>query len=286
METTSLDDVLNGNAQPTPAPAPAASTPAPAPAERTEPSGEIAQTTGDTPATPAGEQDDPTDKRAKGLIAAATAEREKRQAAERRVQELMEQLQGKQQPTATPAPSAPAQDASDPKPTRADFASEDEWLDARDEWRDRQKDRETQQQAKQKAEADFQAKTVDALTQAAQMPGFDMDLFKSTPISPVTAEAIVDSDVAGKLIHHLVTNPEDARRIAALSPARQIKEIARIEDRLSQSAGDDGDEDDDAPNKRATPREFPKSLTQERDARGQFKKPGFDGPTPLNAILK
>lgn len=274
MEPTPLENVLSGAA-----PAPEMSTPAPAP-EAPEPQDEQ-HPTGETSAPPADKQDAPIDRRAKGLEAGIAAERDKRQAAERRVQELMQQLQAQQQPAA-PAPQAAPQRTDDPKPTRADFQSEDEWLDARDEWRDRQREREAEQQKAAQAQAEFQQRTVSALTQAAQLPGFDMDLFRSTPISTVLADAIVDSDVAGKLIHHLVTNPEEARRIHALSPARQIKEIARIEDRLSQPpAADDGD--DDAP---TSARRFPETLTQARDARGQFKKPGFDGPTPLNSILK
>lgn len=287
MEPTPLENVLSGS--PVAAPATVTSTPAPAP-EAPEPQGNDETTTGEHTAAPPADkkQDVPPEKRAKGLEAGIAAERDKRQAAERRVQELMQQLAAQQQPApqpAAPAPQAqPQRTDDDPKPVRADFQSEDEWLDARDEWRDRQREREAKQQEAAKAQAEFQQKTVSALTQAAQLPGFDMELFKSTPISPITADAIVDSDIAGKLIHHLVTNPDEARRIHALPPARQIKEIARIEDRLSQPPAGDDEGDDDPPQR--TPRKFPETLTQARDARGQFKKPGFDGPTPLNAILK
>jgi hypothetical protein len=280
MEPTSLESVLNGTAAPSPAPE--TSTPAPAP-EATGPQDEPQSTGEHTAAPPADKkQDVPPEKRAKGLEAGIAAERDKRQAAERQLRELEQRLQAMQTPAPAAAPQpAPQPSTANPKPVRADFASEDDWLDARDAWRDREKEHTAKQQEQERAAREFKQKTQDALVQAAQLPGFDMDAFARTPIPEAVADAVMDSDVAGKLIHHLVTHPDEARRIAALNPARQIKEIARIEDRLSQPAGDD--EDDDAPQAR---RKFPETLTQARDVRGQFKKTGFDGPTPLNAILK
>jgi hypothetical protein len=52
------------------------------------------------------------------------------------------------------------------------------------------------------------------------------------PITPVMAEAIADSDIGPDVAYYLGKNPAEAARIAALSPAKQAREIGRLEARV------------------------------------------------------
>jgi hypothetical protein len=271
MESSSLDAVLSGQVeQPQVTETPQAQEVVQETVEQ-----QPQETTGEQTGTPPeAKQDDPIEKHRKGLEAAAAAERKRRQEAEQRAQALEQELRSLRQPQQT---QQPPQETGDPKPKREQFASEDEWLDARDEWRDRQRAREWQQAEKEREELARREKTESALVEASKLPGFDFQAFQRLPVSNEMADAILDSDVAPQLVHFLTANPQEARRIYELPKPRQIKELARIEDRLS------------APPK-AEPKpeqtRLPETLTQARDARGRFDSKAYDGPTPLNAILK
>jgi len=78
-----------------------------------------------------------------------------------------------------------------------------------------------------KREADFTKTTADY---EAKVTPFldDLDHF-----SKGTREAIVESDLGPALLYHLASNPEEAERIADLSPARQIAELGKLEERLT-----------------------------------------------------
>lgn len=49
----------------------------------------------------------------------------------------------------------------------------------------------------------------------------------------ITLDAIKDSDLTGDIYHHLMANPDEARELAKMPPAKAIKEIGRMEERLS-----------------------------------------------------
>ena len=75
-----------------------------------------------------------------------------------------------------------------------------------------------------KAHADF-----DQVLQAA----------KGTPADhppQFVLDHINESDVAGELSYYLLKNPEDAQRIAKLSPIRGIAELGKLEERLTKPA--------------------------------------------------
>jgi hypothetical protein len=54
----------------------------------------------------------------------------------------------------------------------------------------------------------------------------------STPVSEGMADAIMESDEAGALMYYLGNNPDVARKLYQLSPAKAGREIQKIEDRL------------------------------------------------------
>lgn len=55
-------------------------------------------------------------------------------------------------------------------------------------------------------------------------------------ISREMGQAIVESDYGADIAYYLAQHPEDAKRIASLSPIRQIVEIGKLEDRVSKPA--------------------------------------------------
>lgn len=57
---------------------------------------------------------------------------------------------------------------------------------------------------------------------------------KSAPGFHALDAALSESDIAPALKYHLGKNPDELRRLAAMSPIKAVKELARIEDRLSQ----------------------------------------------------
>jgi len=67
---------------------------------------------------------------------------------------------------------------------------------------------------------------------AEKMQGFDAEAFEEI-LTPSIASAILDSDVATKLMVYFSDNQEDAIRIGTLSPARQAAEIGKLEVKLS-----------------------------------------------------
>lgn len=66
---------------------------------------------------------------------------------------------------------------------------------------------------------------------------FDRDDFlENVRVTPLMAEAILESDLGDKVVKHLYSNPEEAERIASLPPARQAVEIGKLEVKLSSPA--------------------------------------------------
>jgi acetyl/propionyl-CoA carboxylase alpha subunit len=230
-----------------------------------------------SPAEP--KKEEPLDRAAEGLKAAATAERKKRQEAEQRALQLQQELETLRRTQQLP-PQVYQQEQrdDDPKPLRQQYETEDEWLDARDAWRDRRAARETEARQQEQAANELRTKTEGVIAQAMAIEGFDLQAFSRVPVTEAMFDAILESDVAPRLVHYLQTNADDAARIAQLPAARQIKELARIEDRLAEP-------EPEQPPVKERP-QLPKTLTEARDSRGRFTKDAYEGPTPLNAILK
>lgn len=56
------------------------------------------------------------------------------------------------------------------------------------------------------------------------------------PCPPVVAVAIKDSAVGADVAYHLASNPEEAQRLANLTPLEQAREFGRLEERLTAKA--------------------------------------------------
>lgn len=55
-------------------------------------------------------------------------------------------------------------------------------------------------------------------------------------LSDVARRSILESEVGPNLLHYLAKNPDEAERIAELSPVRQVAELGKLETKLSPAA--------------------------------------------------
>ena len=176
------------------------------------------------------------------------AEKVRKNAAYRAKRETEARLAGVKEGLGMAAPEKPAepQQPAEPKePQRADFADYESYIEARAEYR---ADRKVEERfAKQKEEA----KAADTRTeqQKAQqrfmdevaalekeVPGARETLESSdAPLTAAMQEAIHASDAPARIAHYLAENPDEAKRIAALSSAKQGIEIGKLEVKVTAS---------------------------------------------------
>lgn len=84
---------------------------------------------------------------------------------------------------------------------------------------------------------ELQRKRDDVVAKAEKSGEFDFeDFVESVECTPVMRDAVLDSDVSAELLKYLYKNPDDASRIANLSPARQAAEIGKLELKLSEKS--------------------------------------------------
>lgn len=245
--------------------------------QATETQDAATETTGEQEtATPAEQhRDDPLDKASQGLKAAAVAERQKRQDAERRAQEAAQRAQVlEQQLHALQRPQQQEQ-GEDAKPLRSQFQTEDAWLDARDAWRDRQQEKATQEHHARER-ATFLQRTAEETVKRGQEQFQDFDAVINAGLGPVLTPVLQQtlflSDRGHEVAYHLGKNPQEAQRVARMPPLMLARELALIEAKLTAAPQE-------------TRRELPETLTQARNAKGQFSERAYSGPTPLDAIL-
>ena len=190
--------------------------------------------TAETPETTAPETKepdaDPAEKAQKGVqkrISRLVREREQAKARADYLERLLQERQPQTQP-----------ERKEPKPlTRDQFASDDEYVDARAEAKALALLEKIQAENQMREQASklqtIEQKREKIFSDAEALGDFDREDFANVRVTPVMAEAILDSDIGAKLVHHFNRNPEEAARIANLSPARQAAEIGKIEDKLS-----------------------------------------------------
>jgi len=164
--------------------------------------------------------------------------------ADARFQELQREIAALKEPK-------PAEVKTESAPKREDFQSYEDYVEARADWRAEQKvnkrfeefeskaakkDGETKQA---KAQQEFQ-KRVDAVIELGQKsyPDFDATINEAVedgviPTKGALYEAIMDSDVGEKLAYHLAKHPAEAERIQKLSVYGQLRELGKLEDKLT-----------------------------------------------------
>jgi hypothetical protein len=121
----------------------------------------------------------------------------------------------------------------DGKPTKAKFANDEDFVEALTDWKLAQRDHQFRDQEAQRTQQTVAQKRDALLAAAEENDGFDRDEFaRKVPVTEVMASAILDSDIGAKLVIHLNANPDEAKRIALLPPARQAAELGKLEAKL------------------------------------------------------
>lgn len=267
--STDLGSILNDQPEAEPA-AEVVEQPTPeAQAEQTE-----VVTGEEVAAPPAEQQEDPIEKRQKGLEAAVTAERRRRQELERQLAEF-QQAQQATKPQAVEEPQG--------EPQRQDFADDSQYFRALAKYEAKQivaAERQEQTRARERQEQEahmreFQKKSDETVNAGrAKFADFDAVINDGLApfLNPVLQEALIHAG-GHEVAYWLGKNPAEAARVSQLPPMQMVLEIGRLESKVA------------AAEQQAKPL-IPKTLTQERNVAGQFVKADtYNGPTPLDAIL-
>lgn len=193
------------------------------------------------PPKPEEKKEEPLPKGVQKRIDRAVREKYEAQAEAKMMRERLERLeQNFQQNQRQSLPI----DNSEPK--IENFNDFDQYVAAKAEWIASKKINETlQEREKRIAEERVAAahyKAVDGwnkrLAEAtAELPDFEEVISSSDlPMSDFMRDAIIDSDLGPKVAYWLANNPDEAKKIASMSPLATVKAIGRIEERLESQA--------------------------------------------------
>jgi hypothetical protein len=196
---------------------------------------------------PAPSGDDPEKKTPKGVQ--KRLDEMRRQIGDQ--QRLNERLIGLLEKGGMPTRQAEQQVAAKAEPVRGNYASHEEYLEARADYRAAQtvetilaKREATERASKAQREADQQQSTWKESVDKAKAKYDDFDeVALADPkdggpaITEQMADAIRTSDIGPDIAYYLGKNRAESLRIAALSPAAQAREIGRIEVKVAGPAG-------------------------------------------------
>jgi len=226
METVAAAEVKPGpaaDAPPAPAPAPEAQ---PAQPERTFSQKEL---------------DDILEKR-------LAKERRKRDEL-RAERDVLRKLALENRPAAAPQQPTEEQPAKpQAEPTRDQFQSYEEFIEARAAYRgekaanDRiakdkaERDRQRAAEEAKKAGEDFRRRAKETAKDHADFDEIMASITPESPVARILADPIASSDAPGKLLYYLATHPEEAERIASLPLGNQAREVWKLEQTLAAPA--------------------------------------------------
>lgn len=206
-----------------------AETPAPAPGATAAPETEVVE----TPETPP-EEKTLTQTEVNKIIQKEKAKEYRR--AERLAEAKIRAEYAERQLAELKAPP-PAQPTGEPKPTQ--FQDYESYIAALTDFKVNerlsgfQKETRAQEQARAQRE---QAATLQQKFSATAKKYDDFQevaLSQDVPISEPMAAAIKDSGIGGELAYYLGSNIDEAERIASLSPIGQVREMMKLETKLS-----------------------------------------------------
>jgi hypothetical protein len=145
-----------------------------------------------------------------------------------------------QQPAAAAVP-----DPKDPEPVLEKYTDYLQWQKDWNRWAIRAEARKLQAESDQRKAADTQraaAAAWDAKQSKARDSHEDYDevaLDRNLPITNVMGQAITDADNGAELLYWLGENPKEAARIAGLSAIAQVREIGKLELKLSSTPAEE-----------------------------------------------
>lgn len=132
------------------------------------------------------------------------------------------------------------------EPTRDQFQTYEEFIEARAAYRAEQKvdsklkereaaDRELAAQTEQqKAREQFQKSMRESAKDIEDFDDVVRGIRASDPVANVAASALEAADAPGKVLYHLATHPDEAERIASLSVGKQARAIVELEAKLAK----------------------------------------------------
>lgn len=141
-------------------------------------------------------------------------------------------------------PDAPKPDAATAEPKREQYATFEEYLEARADWRaeqkvekklqereERERQRTTQEKEKQGRDQ-FQKMLKESARGIEDFDDTIAGLTQDDPAASIWSPALEACDAPGKMLHHLIKNPSEAERIASLPPGKQARELIQLETKL------------------------------------------------------
>lgn len=135
------------------------------------------------------------------------------------------------------------------RPKMEDFQDYEAYLEALADWKAEEKAQRLREElkgeyekSKAKAESDRRMEAFRAAESKFRATVTDYDEAiqdaQDTPMTQVMFDVILESEVGPNILYYLAKNPDEAERIAHLSPARQAAEIGKLEDKLAQQLKD------------------------------------------------
>ena len=183
-----------------------------------------------TPETPKseGEPEQPKKPRFQERISELVRDRNEARQQAALMAQMLEKFQQPQQPQ-----------KAEGKPDPSKFESWDAYTEALTDWKldqykaQQRAEREqlTAQEHQVKATQSFKAREVEALEKYEDYE--EVTRSQNLPVTQAMAQAILESDMGPDVWYYLGNNAKEAARIAQLSPASQIREIGKIEAKLS-----------------------------------------------------
>lgn len=170
----------------------------------------------------------------------------KKNASYRAKKEAEAYYKGLQHGTQVTTPKAePAEPAAPTEPKREQFADYESYLEARADWRAERKVEERlakdREETQKRSTMTAQEKAVERFKQEAENVAKEIADFhevmqeSDAPLTDAMRDAIYETDIPARIAYHLAKNPDEARRISALSSARQAVEIGRLEAKLTEA---------------------------------------------------
>ena len=135
------------------------------------------------------------------------------------------------------------------RPKMEDFQDYEAYLEALADWKAEEKAQRLREELKAeyektraKTEADRRMEAFRAAESKFRATVTDYDEAiqdaQDTPMTQVMFDVILESEVGPNILYYLAKNPDEAERIAHLSPARQAAEVGKLEDKLAQQLKD------------------------------------------------
>lgn len=190
---------------------------------------------------PEEKKEDPIPKGVQKRIDRAVREKYEAQAEAKMLKERLDRIEQNLQQN-----HRPDRPIDNSEPRIDNFDDFDKYVAAKAEWIASKKINETLQERERRAAEERVAaahyKAVDGWQQrveqaTAELPDFEEVLSSSdVPMSDFMRDAIIDSDLGPKVAYWLANNPDEAKKIASMSPLATVKAIGRLEERLESQA--------------------------------------------------